>query len=113
MAELLFTVSNHHTKACAPTTRFDGDERGAYLGYFSNEHGEQAIYVYDWASGEATVRMGDAGWDSVHRVVDGRIEGTTVTEAEARWIRACWMATGALKTQARPEVDEQADGATS
>jgi len=63
MPDLLFTVSNRHTAACAPPPRVDGDEQGAYYGYFSNEHGEQAVYVYDWHLGEATVRMGDAGWD--------------------------------------------------
>lgn len=97
MAEPLFTVSNHHTAACAQPPQMDGDERDAYHGYFSNEHGEQAIYVYDWETGEATVRMGDAGWDSVYRVVDGCIEGATVTEAEATWLRACWLATGARR----------------
>ena len=97
MAEFLFTVSNHHAAVCTAPPHVDGDERDIYCGYFSNEYREQAIYVYNWESGEATVRMGDAGWDSVHRVVDGRIEGAMVTEAEATWIRACWLATGALK----------------
>lgn len=101
MSDLLFKVSNHHTESCGRARAIDGDARGAYHGYFVNEYGEQSIYIYDHASGEAMVRMGDAGWDSVYRVVDGRLEGAAVTAAEATWIRACWLATGALKDRVR------------
>ena len=62
MREPLFKVSNHHTAACVEPPTVDGDAAGAYLGYFANEHGEQAIYTYDYETGEATIRMGDAGW---------------------------------------------------
>ena len=98
----LFKVSNQHTASCGEPPAVDADVPGRYHGYFSNEHGEQAIYVYDHATGEATIRMGDAGWNNVHRVVDGRVEGVTVDRAEAAWIRACWLATGALKTSSTP-----------
>jgi hypothetical protein len=101
MRERLFKVSNHHTASCGPTPAVDGDAPGAYHGYFANQHGEQAIYVYDEKTGEATVRMGDAGWDNVYRVVDGRAEGLILDEADATWIRACWLATGAGKARLR------------
>ena len=106
MPEPLFKVSNQHTASCGEPPSVDADVLGKYHGYFSNEHGEQAIYVYARATGEATVRMGDAGWDNVYRVVDGCIEGCKVTEAEATWIRACWLATGALQEQlpSRPDT---------
>lgn len=92
----LFKVANHHTESCGRPPTVDGDAPGAYHGYFANEHGEQAIYTYDPETGEATVRMGDAGWATVHRVVGGRLAGVNTTEAEATWIRACWLVTGAL-----------------
>ncbi len=101
----LFKVSNRHTASCGHPPPGDGDASDAYYGYFTNEYGEQAIYVYDRASGEATVRMGDAGWDEVHRVVNGRLEGVTVNQAEAAWIRACWLATGALNQRLVPSTD--------
>ena len=41
--------------------------------------------------------MGDAGWHEVYRVADGRAEGFVLTKTEAMWLRACWLATGALK----------------
>ncbi len=105
MPDPLFKVSNHHTASCGQPSTVDGDASGTYHGYFTNEYGEQAIYVYDGATGEATVRMGDAGWDKVHRVVNGRLERVNANEAEAAWIRACWLATGALNQRLVPSTD--------
>ena len=46
--------------------------------------------------------MGDAGWHEVYRVADGRAEGFVFTKTEAMWLRACWLATGALKDRPTP-----------
>lgn len=100
----LLRVSNHHTDECGQPPAVDGDEPGMYYGYFANEYGEQAVFMYHYENGEAFVRMGDAGWGTAHRVVDGRLDGITVTEAEAAWVHACWLAatserpTGGRKT---------------
>jgi hypothetical protein len=80
----------------------DGDAAGSSVGYFANEHGAQAIYTYDRATGEATVTMGDAGWHDAHRVVDGQAEGLVLGKAEAMWLRACWLATGGLQDHPTP-----------
>ena len=100
--EPLLTVSNHHTAACGEAPDVDGDAAGTYVGYFANEYGEQAIYTYDYETGEATIRMGDAGWHEAYRVADGRAEGLVLTKTEAMWLRACWLATGALKDRPTP-----------
>ena len=63
-----------------------------YFGYFANQYGEQSVFVCDHATCEASVWMGDTGWGKAHRVVDGRPEGIILTESEAVWIRACWLA---------------------
>ena len=89
----LFRVSNHHSDNCGQPPVVDGDEPGKYFGYFANPNGEQAVFVYDYQTHEASVRMGDAGWGDAHRVIDGRVEGITLTESEAAWIHACWLAT--------------------
>ena len=98
----LFTVSNHHTAACGEPPVVDGDAAGTYVGYFTNEYGEQAIYSYDDETGEATIRMGDAGWHDAYRVEDGQAEGLVLTKTEAMWLRACWLATGGLKDRPTP-----------
>jgi hypothetical protein len=53
---------------------------------------EQAVFVYDYQTDEASVWMGDTGWHDPDRVVDGRAEGVILNESEAAWIRACWLA---------------------
>ncbi|HYU52586.1 MAG TPA: hypothetical protein VEK37_06555 [Gemmatimonadaceae bacterium] len=88
----LFRISNHHTQDCGQPPAIDGDGAGKYVGYFANQYGEQAVFVYDYQTREASVWMGDTGWGKVHRVVDGRTEGIILTESEATWVRACWLA---------------------
>ena len=88
----LFRISNHHTEDCGQPPAIDGDGTGKYVGYFANQYGEQAVFVYDYQTREASVRMGETGWGKAHRVVDGRTEGIILTESEAMWIRACWLA---------------------
>ena len=100
--EPLITVSNHHAAACGEPPDVDGDAAGTYVGYFANEDGEQAIYTYDHETGEATIRMGDAGWHDTFRVKDGQPEGLLLGKTEAMWLRACWLPTGALKVRPTP-----------
>jgi len=88
----LFRISNHHTQDCGQPPAIDGDTAGKYVGYFANQYGEQAVFVYDYQTREASVWMGETGWGKAYRVVDGRTEGITLTESEATWIRACWLA---------------------
>lgn len=100
--EALFKVSNHHSASCGEPPAVDGDAAGTYVGYFANEYGEQAVYTYDHGTGEATIRMGDAGWHDTYRVEDGQAEGLLLGKTEAMWLRACWLATGALKDRPTP-----------
>lgn len=104
---LLFSVSNHHTENCGEPTAIDGDAPGKYVGYFVNEHGEQAIYTYDSETGEATLKMGDSGWQVAHRVVNGEVDGLLLTKAELLWLRACWMATGEFMRRRRSGEDAE------
>jgi len=95
--EQLFQVTNHHVDSCGQPPAVDADAPGQYFGYFANEYGEQSIYRYDYATGEATIQLGDAGWDSIYQVVDGRAEGLILGRSELAWLHACWTATGALR----------------
>jgi hypothetical protein len=105
----LFEVSNHHTAACGKAPTVSGDTVDMYFGYFANGYGEQAIYCYDYKTGEAIVRMGDCGWENVYRVVNGVVEGATVNDAEATWVRACWLVTGKNQTRAQLLKEDRSD----
>lgn len=105
MAEPLFRVSNHHTEPCGTPPAIDGDDPGVYVGYFANDCGEQGIYTFDRRTGEAALRLGDADWTRVYRVVDGEPEGLILGRAEALWLQACWLATGAHRRPAADAAD--------
>jgi len=45
--QAIFRVMNHHSDACGTPPAIDDSVPDRYLGYFENEHGEQAIFVYD------------------------------------------------------------------
>jgi hypothetical protein len=70
----------------------DGDTRGRYHGYFENEYGEQALFVYDYETQTSTLWMGDGGWEKPSPVVEGVARGFLLDEAQALWLRACWLA---------------------
>lgn len=88
----IFSVTNHHVASCGVPPQIDGTSSNCYRGYFENEHGEQAIFVYDRTSQEATLYMGDAGWEHPHRVVDGRVPDLVLAAGEQAWLKCCWQA---------------------
>lgn len=88
----LFRVSNHHSEDCGVPPQVNGDAPRRYVGYFKNQHGEQAIFIYDYMARTATVWLGDAGWEEGYRVVEGRAPGLILDDAEQTWLMACWMA---------------------
>ena len=88
----LFTVRNHHSADCGSPPHIDDRSPSVYLGYFENQHGEQAVFVCDRDAKHAIVYVGDAGWDTPHRVVDGAVPDLVLAETERLWVRACWQA---------------------
>ena len=88
----IFRVTNHHTEACGTPPTIDDSEPKRYLGYFENQHGEQAIFVYDRTRRAGTLTMGDAGWERSHEVVEGAVPGVILGAAERAWLAACWKA---------------------
>ena len=88
----VFSVRNHHSADCGTPPGIDDHSPSQYLGYFENQHGEQAVFVYDRDSSQAVVYMGDAGWEAPHRVIDGAVPDLVLSETERLWVRVCWQA---------------------
>lgn len=88
----IFKVSNKHAASSGNAPRVDGNEPGKYHGYFENEYGEQAIFVYDRETRTGTLWMGDAGWEGPIEVTRGAVEELMLSEVEALWLGACWLA---------------------
>ena len=60
--QAIFRVTNHHADACGAPPAIDDSEPNHYLGYFENEHGEQAIFVYDRTRQAGTLSLGMPSW---------------------------------------------------
>ena len=95
----LFQVRNHHSAACGTPPHLDELLPNQYLGYFENQYGEQAVFVYDRDSNQAVLYLGDAGWETSHIVVDGAVPDLVLSESERLWVRACWQAATAHRKE--------------
>jgi hypothetical protein len=96
----LFQVRNHHLADCGIPPHIDDRSPSQYLGYFENQYGEQALFVFDRDSTQAILYLGDAGWEMPHTVVDGAVPDLVLSEIERRWVRACWQAATANRKEA-------------
>jgi hypothetical protein len=97
----LFSVRNHHSAECGTPPHLDDRSPSQYLGYFENQYGEQAVFVYDRDTRQAIVSVGDAGWEAPHAVVEGAVPDLVLSETERLWVRACWQAATANRKEAR------------
>ena len=88
----IFLVRNHHSAASGTPPMIEDVSSSQYLGYFENEYGEQAIFVYEREARTAVLYLGDAGWQTPHAVIDGVAPDLRLTEPELEWLRACWYA---------------------
>jgi hypothetical protein len=95
----LFQVLNHHSATSGRPPHIVDLRPNQYLGYFENEHGEQAVFVYDRDSNQAVLYLGDAGWEKPHAVVDGGVPDLVLSETERLWVRACWRAATANRQE--------------
>ena len=110
---LVFKVDNHHAAGCGRPPGIDGDSSNRYSGYFENQWGEQAVFVYDYETDEATLWMGDASWDQPIRVVDPKAQGIVLGASEALWLEACWKAVTPTREYLRAKRNSPtADGGT-
>jgi len=96
----LFQVRNHHSAECDTSPHIDDRSPSQYLGYFENQYGEQAVFVYDRDSSQALLYLGDAGWQTPHVVVDGAVPDLVLAETERLWVRVCWQAATANRKEA-------------
>jgi hypothetical protein len=88
----IFSVTNVHHVSCGTPPQIDDTVPNRYLGYFENQHGEQAIFVYDRSTKQGTLYMGDAGWGNTYKVINGVAQGLRVNAVEQAWLTVCWKA---------------------
>ena len=90
--QAIFQVTNHHLDSAGRPPHLDDTTPNQYRGYFENEHGEQAMFIYDRTIRCGKLYMGDSGWESPYDICDGEIVGLNLTPLEQSWLRLCWQA---------------------
>ncbi len=95
--EIIFQVKNRHAASVGKPPHIDGSAAGKYHGYWENEHGEQAIFVYDRQTKSGILWLGDAGWEKPYKVIDGLAPELILSQIEETWLQACWNAATAFE----------------
>src|SRR5690348_11679600 len=99
----LLSVHNRHIDGCGAPP-FVTEKPGQDIGYFENQQGEQAIFVFDRAAQAGTLWLGDCGWETSHQVIEGQVASVVLPETERTWLRTCWEA--ATGQQVQPTLVE-------
>jgi hypothetical protein len=90
--EELMRLRNRHV----PVAAVIEERPGRYLAYFENRFGEQLVFVHDDGESDATVLLGDVGWEP-RRVSDGGgqpdVGDLILNDEERAFVNACWIAT--------------------
>jgi hypothetical protein len=87
-------IYNVHVAGCGePPSYVIRSDTPGYHCYYENRYGEQWVFMYDYETETGTLRGGDAGWNNVYQVVDGRVDPMKLTldKEEQLWVRICWM----------------------
>lgn len=92
MSDPILMIPNHHSSACGDPPIINGDDPAVYIGYFENSYGEQWIFTYDRVASRGELRGGDAGWNAVHSVENGKAIWLQLAPDEAAWLQVCWWA---------------------
>src|SRR5260221_4937026 len=94
----LLSLHNHHIDGCGAPP-YITEKPGHYIGYFENQLGEQAIFVFDRTAQVGAVLLGNCGWEIQYPVIEGMIAGLVLPEAERAWLRTCWEAATGQRLQ--------------
>lgn len=96
LSDPLLKICNHHVLASGDPPIIDHSKADQYIGYFENMFGEQWIFTRDRATGVATLRGGDIGWNQEIDVTDGATGELTLNASEAQWLECCLLASGTI-----------------
>lgn len=97
--ETITTIRNKHIEDCGEPPEIDQDDY-SYISYFENEHGEQALFVYDDDETVAKIYIADADWENPQEIPARELKDMTVEEVasisrimfardEKLWLKAC------------------------
>ena len=88
----LFVAFNEHDPSCGTPPFAPADNEDHYYGFFTNQHGEQWVFIYDLDAANGVLYGGDTGWANAYPVTNGRAKELILDAAERLWLQACWKA---------------------
>lgn len=90
-----------------PYQTFLAPTPGRYVGFFTNQNGDQWLFLYDPKLGGGILTGGDVSWEIYH-LGDGPIpiHALVLNEPEKLWLQACWDACTWLRDQQEGTVPE-------
>lgn len=77
--ESITTFQNKHIDGCDESPQFDYDDY-SYVSYFENEHGEQALFLFDDDEEHAEIYIADAGWKNPQVIPAHELRNMTIDE---------------------------------
>lgn len=102
-------LSDRHASVAAVSA----ERPGRYLAYFENRFGEQFVFVHDDGESDATVALGDVGWEPC-RVSDADglpdVGQLILNDEERAFVNACWIATAWRRERTRSVAREAPAG---
>jgi hypothetical protein len=90
-----------------PYQAFLSPTPGCYVGFFTNQHGDQWLFLYDPELGGGILTGGDVAWE-LYPLGDGPIpiHALVLNEPEKLWLQACWDACAWLRDRQEGAVPE-------
>ena len=87
--QILFQAVNNHGESSGRPPKIEARLPGKYYGYFQNEYGEQAIFVFDYSTQTGTLWVGDNSWEEPVHVTDGKATDLILARNEQLWLQCC------------------------
>ena len=91
MDEIVLIVYNAHIASCGKPPGMVTEAKH-YISYFVDAQGDQFVFRFEWASGNALLWCGDYSWEHPVRVTERGYLPIIVGEEVRLWLRACGKA---------------------
>jgi len=93
MEKEVIRIFNNHIPECGEPPAINTEKENEYYGYFETCDHEQLVFIYDYDTDKAIVKMGDINWSRDIEVVDGKPTGKFgLGVNELAWLDLCWKA---------------------
>ena len=111
MSKPMFIAANAHAECSGPPPQINANDY-RFSSFFTNEHGEQWIFVYDEKTDTGIFRGGDIEWEEVRVASNAQelLSKLIMSKAEQLWVQACFESLELTRSARRARDSEEIDG---